>query len=277
MHRQIIRKDHQQLDIEVDPVIRLHYVEVDEPLLESPSGDLERLLGALRDDWGLSGLTVDTALLSGLQACLREGRWSVTVAVREASTVVAIWPGLRESVLGVAVDVGSTTVAAHLCDLSSGEVLASSGVMNPQIRFGEDLMSRVSHIMLQPDSRPEMTRVVQEAVNGLVVTLIEKTGLSTDDILEIVLVGNPIMHHLLVGISPVELGMAPFALATDAALSFSARDLGLALHPGARAYLLPCIAGMWGPMQRQCFWRKPPGRQRALRCWWTSGRMLKSY
>ena len=246
LHRQVIRKDHQQHDIEVDPVIRLYYVEVEEPLLESPSGDLERLLAALRDDWGLSELAVDTPLLPGLQACLREGHWSVTVAVREDSAVVAIWPGLRERVLGVAVDVGSTTVAAHLCDLSSGEVLASSGVMNPQIRFGEDLMSRVSHIMLEPDSRPEMTRVVQEAVNQLVVALTEETGLSSEDILEIVLVGNPIMHHLLVGISPVELGMAPFALATDAALSFLAQDLALSLHPGARAYLLPCIAGHVG-------------------------------
>ncbi|MEE3327919.1 MAG: ASKHA domain-containing protein [Myxococcota bacterium] len=246
LHRQIIRKDHEHQDMEVDPVIRLYYLEVEKPQLEIPSGDRERLLTALSEDWGLTGLVFHASLLPGLQACLREGDWSVTLAVRDGAEIVALWPGLRESVLGVAVDVGSTTVAAHLCDLMSGEVLASSGIMNPQIRFGEDLMSRVSHVMLEPESRPEMTRVVQEAVAELVTALTAEVGVSREDILEIVLVGNPIMHHLLIGVSPVELGVAPFALATDAALSLPADDLGLALHPGARAYLLPCIAGHVG-------------------------------
>lgn len=246
LHRQIIRKEYEHQDMEVDPVIRLHYVEVQPPELEVPSGDAERLLAVLEQDWDLSGLALHPSLLAGLQSCLREGQWCVTAAVREEAEVVAVWPGLRETVLGVAVDVGSTTVAAHLCDLMSGEVLASSGIMNPQIRFGEDLMSRVSHVMLEPESRPEMTRVVQEAVRDLVMGLTEQAGASPEDILEMVLVGNPIMHHLLVGISPVELGVSPFALATDAALSLPAGELGQSVHPGARAYLLPCIAGHVG-------------------------------
>jgi len=246
LHRQVVRKPYQSHDIEVDPIVRLHYVEVEPARLEAPSGDLQRLQQALEREWGLSDLRVDPQLLPGLQACLREGEWRVTAALREERELVGLWPGFRERVLGVAVDVGSTTLAAHLCDLGSGKVLASGGVMNPQIRFGEDLMSRVSYVMLNPGGDAEMTAQVREAVAGLVVELTGQVGLSPADVLEITLVANPIMHHLFLGLSPVELGTAPFALVTDEALTLRADDLDLGLHPGARAYFLPCIAGHVG-------------------------------
>ena len=246
LHRQVVRKDFESHDLELDPVVRLHYVEVEPPSLEAPSGDLERLLGALAREWNLPGLVADPRILPGLQDCLREEEFCVTAAVRGGREIVALWPGLHECVLGVAVDVGSTTVAAHLCDLGSGEVLASHGTMNPQIRFGEDLMSRVSHVMLDPASEADMTRVVREAVNGLIGELCRDAGAPTSDVLEIVLVANPIMHHLFLGISPVQLGQAPFALATDGAVEVPATGLGLEVNPGARAYWLPCIAGHVG-------------------------------
>ena len=246
LHRQVVRKPYQSHDIEVDPVVRLHYVEVEPARLESPSGDLQRLLRALEAEWGLQDLRIDPYLLPELQACLREGEWRVTAALREEREVIALWPGFRERVLGVAVDLGSTTVAAHLCDLGSGEVLASGGVMNPQIRFGEDLMSRVSYVMLNPGGDAEMTSLVREAVSDLVIELTREVAAAPADVLEISLVANPIMHHLFLGISPVELGTAPFALATDGALTLRAADLDLGLHPGARAYVLPCIAGHVG-------------------------------
>ncbi len=246
LHRQIVRKDFESHDIELDPTVRLHYVEVQLPSLEEPSGDLQRLLRALEEEWQLTHLTLAPDLLPVLQTCLRTDKFCVTAAVRDQREVVGLWPGLRERLLGVAVDVGSTTVAAHLCDLLSGEVLGSRGVMNPQIRFGEDLMSRVSHVMLNPGSEAEMTRVVREAVDGMIADLASEAAATPEDIFEIVLVANPIMHHLFLGISPVELGMAPFALATDGAVSVSAPEIGLNVHPGARAYWLPCIAGHVG-------------------------------
>ncbi|HIF99005.1 MAG TPA: DUF4445 domain-containing protein [Myxococcales bacterium] len=246
LHRQIVRKDFESHDIELDPTVRLHYVEVQLPSLEEPSGDLQRLLRALEEEWQLPHLTLAPDLLPVLQTCLRTDKFCVTAAVRDQREVVGLWPGLRERLLGVAVDVGSTTVAAHLCDLLSGEVLGSRGVMNPQIRFGEDLMSRVSHVMLNPGSEAEMTRVVREAVDGMIADLASEAAATPEDIFEIVLVANPIMHHLFLGISPVELGMAPFALATDGAVSVSAPEIGLNVHPGARAYWLPCIAGHVG-------------------------------
>ena len=246
VHHQVVRKEFQARDIEINPVVHLYYVEVPEPKLDQPSGDLQRLLVALEKEWTLTGLTCEPAVLRSLQACLRKGKWKVTVAVRKGREIVAVWPAFKERIYGVAVDVGSTTVAAHLCDLTSGEVKASAGVMNPQIRFGEDLMSRVSYVMMNPGGEVEMTRVVREALNGLFGNLAADAGIDRQDILEVTLVGNPIMHHLVLGISPVELGMAPFALATDGATEVRTRDLDLEIHSSGRAYVLPCIAGHVG-------------------------------
>jgi uncharacterized 2Fe-2S/4Fe-4S cluster protein (DUF4445 family) len=246
LHRQVVRKDYQSHDLSLNPLVHLHYVEVEAPRLDRPSGDLQRLLRALAEHWRLEDLAYDPHLLPQLQTCLREGEWRVTVAVREGRELVGIRPGFRDRVLGVAVDVGSTTLAAHLCDLASGDVLASEGVANPQIRFGEDLMSRVSYAMLHPGGDAAMTRAVRETVDALIAKLTERVGASGDDILELTFVGNPIMHHLLLGISPVELGTAPFTLATDGPTTLGARELDLSVNPGARAYVLPCIAGHVG-------------------------------
>ncbi len=246
VHRQLVRKRADARRIEVDPVIRLHYVEVAPPDMHDPASDLRRLEAALAEQWGLSGLSADLAVVQRLQPALRAEDWKVTVAVREAREIVAVWPGFRDRALGLAVDVGSTTIAAHLTDLATGEVVAAAGAMNPQIRFGEDLMSRVSYVMMNPGGEVEMTRVVREAIDRLAAEVAAEAGVETDDILEAAFVGNPIMHHLLLGINPVELGGAPFALATDRAITVRAREIGLSLHPGARAFVLPCIAGHVG-------------------------------
>tara|TARA_B110000211_G_scaffold7265_1_gene7959 strand:- start:9960 stop:11825 length:1866 start_codon:yes stop_codon:yes gene_type:complete len=246
VHHQMVRKDAEHHDIDINPLVRLYYVEVQEPDMHDPSGDLRRLLNALEADWQLMNLSCDIALLATIQPILRKGNWGVTVAVRQGEQIVALWSGLKENIYGVAVDVGSTTVAAHLCNLSSGEVVATSGVMNPQIRFGEDLMSRVSYVMMNPGGEVDMTNAVREAINGLVTDLVKQAECETTDLLEITFVANPIMHHLLLGINPIELGGAPFALATDMAVNTLARDMEVHLNPQARAYLLPCIAGHVG-------------------------------
>jgi uncharacterized 2Fe-2S/4Fe-4S cluster protein (DUF4445 family) len=246
VHRQVVRKEADAHPIEVDPVVRLHYVEVAEPELASPRSDLRRLQDALEREWGLAGLQADLHVLAGLQAALREGDWKVTVAVHDASMIIAVWPGYHDRALGIAFDVGSTTVAGHLCDLASGDVLASAGAMNPQIRFGEDLMSRVSYVMMHPGSQAELTRAVRECLNQLVAELCASAGAVPQDVLEATIVGNPIMHHLVLGLDPTELGGAPFALATDEAQRMWATEIDLRLHRGARVYVLPCIAGHVG-------------------------------
>ena len=252
VHKQVVRKRAEARDIVMDPATRLFYVEVDEPDMHEPSGDLERLVAALKEQWDLPDVMGDLRTLQMLQPALRKGKWKVTCAVyqdeeRVRSRIMHVWPGYYEgSIYGMAIDLGSTTIAAHLCDLQSGEVVASSGIMNPQIRFGEDLMSRVSYSMMNPGGDAEMTSSVRAAINALAQQISQDAGVDVELIMEAVFVANPVMHHLLLGIDPVELGQAPFALSTSKSMTLWARELDLFLHPDARLYILPCIAGHVG-------------------------------
>jgi len=246
LHQQVVRKDFEARTIEIDPVVHLYFTQTREAHHKPPGGDLQRLRQALEKDWDLADLKFDADVLRCLHSTLQKGKQQVTVAVRDGKQIVAIWPGLQEKVYGVAVDVGSTTIAAHLCDLASGEVLASAGAMNPQIRFGEDLMSRVSYAMLNPSGAEQMTKVVRATINELLGDVAKKAGVERSLVLEITLVGNPVMHHLVLGLDPIPLGAAPFTLATDKAVELPANELDLQLADGARAYFLPCIAGHVG-------------------------------
>src|SRR6202051_1732963 len=246
VHRQVVRKEADAHVIELDPVVRLHYVQVKQPDMHDPSGDLRRLFEALESEWSLKDLTCDLSVLQTLQAALRAGSWQGTVAGHAAQQNIGGWGGRPDRAYGPRAGVGSTTIAAPLCDLSSGEVVASAGVMNPQIRFGEDLMSRVSYSMMNPGGAALMTAAVREALCVLAADVARQSGISHEDILEATLVGNPVMHHLLLGIDPVELGGAPFALATDHSLTLRAHVIDFKLHRNARIYVLPCIAGHVG-------------------------------
>lgn len=253
VHKQVIRKSATERAIAMDPATRLLFVEVQEPDMHEPTGDFERLALALRDQWQIEDVTTDLALMRRLQPALRKGEWKVTVALHKGNhdnraRILDIWPGFHEGpILGLAIDLGSTTIAAHLCDLTDGKVLASSGLMNPQIRFGEDLMSRVSYAMMNPGGDVEMTRAVRESINALAASIATEANALPTSIYEVVFVCNPVMHHLLLGIDPVELGQAPFALATSGSLSLSARELDLShLNASAQVYVLPCIAGHVG-------------------------------
>ncbi|SLN65113.1 Na(+)-translocating NADH-quinone reductase subunit F [Roseovarius litorisediminis] len=252
VHKQVVRKRAEAREIIMNPSIRMYYVEVQEPDMHEPSGDLERLAFALKDQWGLEGVKADLNILHTMQPALRKGQWKVTVAVHHGNAtqpakVMHIWPGYYEGkIYGLAVDLGSTTIAAHLCDLDSGEVVASSGIMNPQIRFGEDLMSRVSYSMMNKDGAAEMTRAVREGMNTLFDQIAGEAGIDKGLIVDAVFVCNPVMHHLFLGVDPFELGQAPFALATSSSLNLTAAELDLKIHPSARVYILPCIAGHVG-------------------------------
>jgi uncharacterized 2Fe-2S/4Fe-4S cluster protein (DUF4445 family) len=246
VHRQVVRKDLAARAFEMDPVVRLYTVDVTEPDLATPTGDLGRLFDALAREWDLHDLRADLSVIRVLQSTLTAGSHRLTVAVHGGTDVIAIWPGFHDRAYGVAIDVGSTTIAGHLVNLTDGSILASAGVMNPQIRFGEDLMSRVSYVMLHDGGDVELTNAVRKALDGLLAALANKTDIKRVEILELAIVGNPIMHHLLLGIDPTPLGSAPFALATDTAVSTTAAEIGVFAHPGCRVYVLPCIAGHVG-------------------------------
>ncbi|TPK64382.1 DUF4445 domain-containing protein [Mesorhizobium sp. B2-4-19] len=251
INAQTIRKDADTRVIARDTAIRMCYVEIEEPDMHKPLGDLDRLKIALMKDWGFKNLEFDFYLLPQVQGILRKGNWTATAAIHkdadsDIARVIALWPGLKNEAYGLACDIGSTTIAMHLVSLLSGRVAASSGISNPQIRFGEDLMSRVSYVMMNPDGREGMTVAVREAISSLVDKVCAEGNVQRNDILDSVFVGNPIMHHLFLGIDPTELGGAPFALAVSGAVRIKASDIGLKLNQGARLYMLPCIAGHVG-------------------------------
>lgn len=266
VNAQVVRKDSDGRVIERNPAIQMCYVEVEEPDMHKPLGDLDRMLIALETEWGIPRPVIDTHILAIVQKVLRKGDWKVTLAIHhdadgERPHLIAVYPGLKNEAYGIACDIGSTTIAMHLSSLLSGRTLASAGTSNPQIRFGEDLMSRVSYVMMNPEGREGMTIAVREAINGLIDKVCAEGEISRTDILDSVFVGNPIMHHLFLGIDPTELGGAPFALAVSGAVSLKSSEIDIHLNTGARTYMLPCIAGHVGADAAAATLTEGPHRQ----------------
>ena len=227
VHSPVVRKDIDLGEIIVDPVVTLHYLELETAELGDEFSDAERLVDGLAEDWGLPDVAVPAPALASLSSAIAAGKGSVTAVIHTrprgtgtdstAGTVdrqvLTVRPGYSDEAYGVAVDVGSTTVAGYLLDLATGEVAATAGRMNPQIRFGEDLMSRVSYAMLNPGGTAELTEAVRAAIDELIGELCDTAGIDRSGICDLVVVGNPIMHHLVLGIDPTPLGAAPFTLA----------------------------------------------------------------
>lgn len=244
--KQIIRKSATERVVEIVPAIRQVYVEVDQPQLGEHRGDWGRLQDALADQWQLENLSIDLKALQRLQPALRQGKWAVTVILWQDREVIAVQPGYKEGVYGLAVDIGSTTVVGHLCDLRTGRILATESLMNPQVTYGEDLMSRISYAMMHNDGLDKMHAAIIEALQQLASRAARQAGIRTREICEAVMVGNTTMIHILLGINPVELGGAPFALANRDPMDIKARDLDLKLQPGAYIHIMPAEAGHVG-------------------------------
>ncbi len=244
--KQIIRKTATQRTIEIAPAVRQVYVEVDQAQLGFHRGDWGRLQDALAEQWDIHDLAIDIHALRRLQPTLRQGDWKVTVTLWNDHEVIDVQPGYQEGAYGLAVDVGSTTVASYLCDLRTGELLATESVMNPQVSYGEDLMSRISYTTERADGLEKMNAAIIDALNKLARRAARSAKIARQQIYEISLVGNTTMVHILLNISPKEIGGAPFALANRDAMDVKARELGLKLHPGANAHILSAEAGHVG-------------------------------
>ncbi len=250
VHRPVVRKALALDDVVLDPAVSLAYIELPPSVLGDAESMSDLVIEQLATVYQRTVDRLSPAALRQVHRAFAGQDRAATVAVRRSDDdgpgeVVAVWPGFVDRVGGIAVDIGSTTIAGHLCDLASGEVLASAGRMNPQIRFGEDLMSRVSYVMMNPGGDEQLTQAVRGALVDLIAELVDASGVDHGHVLEVVLVGNPIMHHLLLGIDPTPLGQAPFTLATAEAVQLPALELDLPL-PHARVYVGPCIAGHVG-------------------------------
>ena len=243
-HKAYISKKNAKQDYSLSSAISIFNCNLEESTLDKNPSATENLLLQLKKQ-GVNA-KVDFNLLGDLQGLISKTKGELTVAVRDNNKVVAIYPQGELQVIGAAIDIGSTTLALYVYDLQNGRLNYESSAMNPQIRYGEDLMSRVSYVMMNKGGENKLAQAVRNKVTEMLHNACEILELQLDKLLEIVVVGNPIMHHIFFGISPVELGQAPFTVATRGWLDVDAQKLGLDLYPNTRISSLPLIAGHVG-------------------------------
>jgi len=244
--KQVVRKAATDRKIDVNPAVRNYYVEMTPATLEDTTGDWERLTETLEKEQGVKGLTIDYQALLSLQDTVRKGDWKVTVSVWMGKEVIAVHPGKVEESYGLAVDVGTTTVAGYLCELSSGKLLGTDSMMNPQVTFGEDVMSRITYAMTHKDGLKRMNDAIIDGLNRLAGQVCAQAGIKRRDIVDWTIVGNTAMHHIYMNIYPEYIGKAPFPPALHASADVKARDMGLKISPGAYIHVLPIEAGFVG-------------------------------
>jgi uncharacterized 2Fe-2S/4Fe-4S cluster protein (DUF4445 family) len=243
---QIVRKAAADIEVEINPSIRLYYVEMEPPSLEDPEGDLERLLSALKASHNLEGLTIDYIVLRELPNILREGDWKVTVTVWQDREIIKVTPGYQDRKAGIAIDIGTTTVVGYLTDLETGKVLAVDSMMNPQVPYGEDVMSRITYAMTHEDGLEKMHNAIIEGLNRIISNVSAEAGITPEEILDTVVVGNTCMHHIFLKINPEYVGLSPFPPATHHSVDLKARDIGLKAASGSYVHVLPIEAGFVG-------------------------------
>ncbi|MCP5088206.1 MAG: DUF4445 domain-containing protein, partial [Rhodobacteraceae bacterium] len=274
--KQVVSKAARDIFIEHHPAVKLYYVEVDEPTFEEPTGDFERVCRGLEREYGLSDLTIDIFALRQLPVALRDGKWAVTVSVWNDKEVIRVRPGKLDRAYGLAIDVGTTTVAAYFCDLTTMEVVDTVSMMNPQCKYGEDVMARITYHMTTPDGLQRMSDDIIEGVNELINKAVENTyppkkkkkkkkgedgpaemveapvegktylRLAIEDIEDITIGFNTAMHHIFLSLDPEFVGMAPFPPVLHHSLDIKARDLGIKINPSSYMFVLPIEAGFVG-------------------------------
>jgi uncharacterized 2Fe-2S/4Fe-4S cluster protein (DUF4445 family) len=280
--KQVVSKAARDIHIDHNPAVKLYYVEVDPPTFEEPTGDFERICKALERDYSLNNLTIDIFTLRVLPNALRDGNWKVTVSVWNEKEVIRIRPGKAENTYGLAIDVGTTTVAAYFCNLATMEVVDTVSMMNPQCKYGEDVMARITFHMTSEDGLKRMSDDIIEGLNELIDQAIANTypptkkkkkkkgeevsdavvdvpevvevpvegktylRLTREDIEDITIGFNTAMHHILLGLNPEYVGMAPFPPVIHHSMDIKARDLGVKINPSAYMFVLPNEAGFVG-------------------------------
>jgi uncharacterized 2Fe-2S/4Fe-4S cluster protein (DUF4445 family) len=250
--KQIVRKAAKELTIKLDPAVKKYNVELKAPTLhDMTTGDWERVLKFLEDDYGLKGLTFDFLVLRDLQDILRKGEWKATVTVWMDKEIIKAEPGFVEASYGLAVDIGTTTCVGYLTDLNTGKVVNTESMMNPQVPYGEDVMSRITYAMSNPGvGLDTMQKAIIQGLNEIierVVTEIKKDGPHPGYVIDdLTIVFNTAMHHIFLGLNPEYIGRSPFIPAVQNSLDIKARDLGIRINPSAYIHVLPIEAGFVG-------------------------------
>lgn len=249
--KQVVRKTAKEISIALDPAVKKYGLQLKAPTLhDMTTGDYERVLKALEENYGLKNLTFDYGVLRGLQNVLREGGWNITVTVWMEKEIIKVEPGYVEVCYGLAVDIGTTTCVGYLLDLTTGRVINTESMMNPQVPFGEDVMSRITYAMTNPGGLETMQRAILDGLNEIIEKVVteikkngEKPGHAIDDL---TIVFNTAMHHIFLGFDPSYIGRSPFIPAVQRPLNIKARDIGLEINPAAYMHVLPIEAGFVG-------------------------------
>jgi len=249
--KQVVRKAAKELSIKLDPAVKKYNVDLVPPTLhDMTTGDWERVLKFLEDDYGLRGLTFDYLVLKDLQDVLRKGEWKATITVWMDREIIKAEPGFVEASFGLAVDIGTTTCVGYLTDLGTGKVVNTESMMNPQVPYGEDVMSRITYAMSNPGGLETMQKAIIQGLNEIierVVADIRKKGPNPGQVIDdLTIVFNTAMHHIFLGLNPEYIGRSPFIPAVQSSLDIKARDLGLRINPAAYIHVLPIEAGFVG-------------------------------
>ncbi|HXX57848.1 MAG TPA: ASKHA domain-containing protein [Thermodesulfovibrionales bacterium] len=263
--KQVVSKAAGKIKVKIKPAVRKYYVELQLPSLDDPLGDFERLETALAETYRLKKLSIDYRALQKLPDALRKGDWKVTATVWQNSEIIRVEPGKVETNIGLAVDIGTTTVAGYLTDLNTGEVLATESMMNPQVRYGEDVMSRITYCMMNEETGlKELQDTIIDGLNTIAKQAAHKAGHSPEDISEMTLVGNTAMHHILLGINPEYMGVAPFTPALHESVDVKADRFGIQILPAGNIHVLPIEAGFVGADNVGCLIADEPHKKKEM-------------
>jgi uncharacterized 2Fe-2S/4Fe-4S cluster protein (DUF4445 family) len=274
--KQVVSKAARDIPITWDPAVRSYYVEVDKPTFEEPTADFERICRGLEREYGVRNLSIDIHALRQLPTALRDGNWSVTVSVWNDKEIIRVRPGKHDDYYGIAIDVGTTTVAGYFCNLRTMQVIDTVSLMNPQCKYGEDVMARITFHMTTENGLKRMSDDIIEGLNWLIDQAVQNTyppkkkvkkkkgeegpdefveapeegktylRLTRDDIEDLTLGGNTAMHHIFLQLNPEYVGLAPFPPVIHHSLDIKTRDLGLKINPSSYIFVLPNEAGFVG-------------------------------
>jgi len=233
-----------EIRVPPEPAVQAYSLRLVAPSLSAPQADADRLLKALKRQHKVRCTRIDIGALRIMSDQLRSWKWKCQAAVRNGEVIAILPPKSRQ--LGLAIDLGTTKVAGYLVDLSDGRTLAATGIMNPQISYGEDIISRITAVVHSPDNAEALQKLAVDAINELCTSLCAEAGAKPEEILEAVVVGNTAMHHLFLRLLVKQLVLSPFVPAVSRALEVKAGELGLNITPGAYVHLLPNIAGFVG-------------------------------